>query len=376
MQQTPTTVRSADDSTINTSKNRNHNIVRPASPDSPDEADESPMSPKDGEPLSNDEAIRMIRELLDGARKYRNETEPKSAEAEISPMNNKPKVNNGAAPGTTPSSFMDEEESSPREPVDVTLLQSFSMMDVDEKQNPNVHDYKEQQQEKKNKRMDEEDENAADAKELEDLLLSEEKTPPLSSKDEKSLILFPAENKFIADLKNKSQEDDKSPIIFHPHEKAEPKHKEGYHLLEENGEKRNNNLNLNNMSIDIDTQTSPSTSAASTVPAMPPAPASILSASGNLICNLKDHRVLAGCTAVVALLAGKTLFVANAGDSRAVMMRNGEGVALSEDHKPNQDRELNRITTAGGYVNAVGRVNGNLNLSRYGSCLVFLFLCI
>jgi hypothetical protein len=360
MQQTPITVRSADDSTINTSKNRNHNIVRPSSPDSPDEADESPMSPKDGEPLSNDEAIRMIRELLDGARKYRNETEPKSAEAEINPMNsNKPKTNTGAQTGTTPSSFMDDEEqSSPREPpVDMTLLQSFSMMDVDEKKNSNVHDYKEQQQEKKkNNRMeDEEDENVADAKELEDLLLTDEK----SSKDEKSLILFPAENKFIADLKNKSQEDDKSPIIFHPHEKAEPKQ----HHNEENGEKRNNNLNLNNMSIDIDTQTSSSTPA-STVPPMPPAPASILSASGNLICNLKDHRVLAGCTAVVALLAGKKLFVANAGDSRAVMMRNGEGVALSEDHKPNQDRELNRITTAGGYVNAVGRVNGNLNLSR------------
>lgn len=93
------------------------------------------------------------------------------------------------------------------------------------------------------------------------------------------------------------------------------------------------------------------------------APASIMS-NGNLICNLKDHRVLAGCTAVVALVVGNKIYVANAGDSRAVMMRNGVAIALSEDHKPTQERELNRIKSAGGYVNVVGRVNGNLNLSR------------
>jgi serine/threonine protein phosphatase PrpC len=34
------------------------------------------------------------------------------------------------------------------------------------------------------------------------------------------------------------------------------------------------------------------------------------------------------------------------------------------DHKPQQERELTRITNAGGFVNQFGRVNGNLNLSR------------
>lgn len=43
---------------------------------------------------------------------------------------------------------------------------------------------------------------------------------------------------------------------------------------------------------------------------------------------------------------------------------NGETLALSFDHKPHQDVELNRITKAGGFVNQFGRVNGNLNLSR------------
>ena len=84
-------------------------------------------------------------------------------------------------------------------------------------------------------------------------------------------------------------------------------------------------------------------------------------------CNLPDHRVIAGCTAVVALHCRRTrrLYVANAGDSRAVLCRaGGVAVALSEDHKPQHEGEAARIHAAGGYVNAVGRINGNLNLSR------------
>ncbi len=38
-------------------------------------------------------------------------------------------------------------------------------------------------------------------------------------------------------------------------------------------------------------------------------------------------------------------------------------MALSEDHKPDDPKESNRISAAGGYV-VEGRVNGNLNLSR------------
>ena len=37
---------------------------------------------------------------------------------------------------------------------------------------------------------------------------------------------------------------------------------------------------------------------------------------------------------------------------------------MSFDHKPTQDRELERIRKAGGFVNQFGRINGNLNLSR------------
>lgn len=71
----------------------------------------------------------------------------------------------------------------------------------------------------------------------------------------------------------------------------------------------------------------------------------------------------AGCTANVAVLYKNTLYVANAGDSRTILCRNGEPLMLSIDHKPDLINEKNRIEKAGGFVSD-GRVNGNLNLSR------------
>ena len=41
-----------------------------------------------------------------------------------------------------------------------------------------------------------------------------------------------------------------------------------------------------------------------------------------------------GCTAVVGLLRARTLYVANAGDSRCVVCRDGQAVEMSFDHKP------------------------------------------
>lgn len=83
------------------------------------------------------------------------------------------------------------------------------------------------------------------------------------------------------------------------------------------------------------------------------------------MCNLPEHPIHAGATAIVAVLTGRVLTVANAGDSRAVLCRAG-GITepLSFDHKPLQEREMTRIKKAGGFVNQFGRVNGNLNLSR------------
>lgn len=77
-----------------------------------------------------------------------------------------------------------------------------------------------------------------------------------------------------------------------------------------------------------------------------------------------DPRMMvAGCTSVVALIHENTLFVANAGDSRCVLNREGTAIDLSTDHKPNLPAEYDRITKAGGSVSD-GRIMGNLNLSR------------
>lgn len=88
--------------------------------------------------------------------------------------------------------------------------------------------------------------------------------------------------------------------------------------------------------------------------------------NGQVMCNLPNHSITAGCTAIVAWLLedGMRLVVANAGDSRGVLCRNGTAIALSTDHKPSLPGETARIEKAGGFVNSLGRVNGNLNLSR------------
>lgn len=74
-----------------------------------------------------------------------------------------------------------------------------------------------------------------------------------------------------------------------------------------------------------------------------------------------------GCTAVCVLVRKGDVLTANAGDSRAIMCRDGQAVELSFDHKPASEIEKTRIEAAGGYLEDTpggARVNGNLNLSR------------
>jgi len=72
-----------------------------------------------------------------------------------------------------------------------------------------------------------------------------------------------------------------------------------------------------------------------------------------------------GCTSNVVLINKdlKKIFVANAGDSRCVMGKNGEAVEMSIDHKPESQTEIDRITKSGSTITE-GRVDGNLNLTR------------
>lgn len=70
-----------------------------------------------------------------------------------------------------------------------------------------------------------------------------------------------------------------------------------------------------------------------------------------------------GSTACVAIIRENKLVVANAGDSRCVLCRNGQAYSLSRDHKPEVEAEKERIVNAGGFVQN-GRINGTLNLTR------------
>src|SRR3989338_8161357 len=70
-----------------------------------------------------------------------------------------------------------------------------------------------------------------------------------------------------------------------------------------------------------------------------------------------------GCTANVCVLRNDDLFVANLGDTRCVLAHKGIAVQLSEDHKPSNKEEKQRIEKNGGIV-SLGRVNGALAVSR------------
>ena len=71
-----------------------------------------------------------------------------------------------------------------------------------------------------------------------------------------------------------------------------------------------------------------------------------------------------GCTAVCAIITPTYIICANIGDSRCILgCQNSAIVQMSEDHKPENLIEKNRIMNAGGSVHA-NRVDGILGVSR------------
>ena len=79
--------------------------------------------------------------------------------------------------------------------------------------------------------------------------------------------------------------------------------------------------------------------------------------------SLYNQNDQSGATAVSVQIQYPHVYTANAGDSRALLCRNGLAYGLSFDHKPTLENELKRIYEKGGFVE-FGRVNGNLALSR------------
>jgi len=84
---------------------------------------------------------------------------------------------------------------------------------------------------------------------------------------------------------------------------------------------------------------------------------------------MESNLIEDGTTAIFAIATPGTvtgthiLKVGNIGDSRAVLCKLKQAIALSEDHKPNATIEQTRIEKAGGFV-SLNRVRGNLALSR------------
>lgn len=93
----------------------------------------------------------------------------------------------------------------------------------------------------------------------------------------------------------------------------------------------------------------------------------VLAADYKLVEIAKKTMNVAGTTALIAIMDGTKLIVANVGDSRGVMCDvKGNAIPLSFDHKPQQVRERKRIQEAGGFIafKGVWRVAGILATSR------------
>ena len=64
----------------------------------------------------------------------------------------------------------------------------------------------------------------------------------------------------------------------------------------------------------------------------------------------EDYANDTGTTSCVVLITDTHIYCANAGDSRAVLNNADNAVALSEDHKPNNEDEERRIIAANHFV--------------------------
>jgi len=79
----------------------------------------------------------------------------------------------------------------------------------------------------------------------------------------------------------------------------------------------------------------------------------------------------AGACAVTAYIHKRSdgkrwLYVANAGDSRAVLLRGSAAVRLSEEHKPSVKSEADRVKALGAFIteDVTCRINGMIGISR------------
>nr|XP_043623356.1 probable protein phosphatase 2C 27 isoform X2 [Erigeron canadensis] len=80
--------------------------------------------------------------------------------------------------------------------------------------------------------------------------------------------------------------------------------------------------------------------------------------SCSIECSLSS-----GTTALTAMIFGRSLLVANAGDCRAILSRHGLAFEMSKDHRPGCHGERTRVESLGGFVED-GYLNGQLGVTR------------
>lgn len=77
----------------------------------------------------------------------------------------------------------------------------------------------------------------------------------------------------------------------------------------------------------------------------------------------KSGQDFSGSTAVSCFVTPEYIVVANTGDSRIAICKDSKVAFASQDHKPSDERERNRVEAAGGII-ADDRVNGDLASAR------------
>ncbi|XP_011648723.1 probable protein phosphatase 2C 27 isoform X2 [Cucumis sativus] len=78
----------------------------------------------------------------------------------------------------------------------------------------------------------------------------------------------------------------------------------------------------------------------------------------------RETSLSSGTTALTAMIFGRSLLVANAGDCRAVLSRQGCAVEMSKDHRPCCTKERKRIEALGGFIDDDEYLNGLLGVTR------------
>ncbi|KAH0793954.1 protein phosphatase 2C [Histomonas meleagridis] len=79
--------------------------------------------------------------------------------------------------------------------------------------------------------------------------------------------------------------------------------------------------------------------------------------------DMRQWCIYVGTTVAIAIVDEQSLSVANLGDTRCVLCRDGKAVRLTVDHKPDLPDEMEYIQSKGGFVKE-GRLGGLLSVSR------------